>query len=209
MIYGYCRVSTKNQNLKRQIDALITYGIKKENIYKDEVTGVDFKRSGLMSLKSVLTPGDTLVIKEIDRLGRNRKQTTLLIKEFIEKDIEIIVLDMPYLKDFIIEEIKRNKGFMEIMATTLLAMILEISEQERNKIIARTKEGREKAIENGIKFGRKEKISKKKFLYHYKEMIQSDKKPSELQKKMGICKQTYYNYKRKYIKGEKNCDKSK
>lgn len=209
MIYGYCRVSTKHQNLKRQIDALLNYGVEKENIFIDKMTGKTLERDGLKSLKTVLTSGDTLVIKEIDRLGRNRKQTTLLIKEFIENNIEIVALDMPYLKDFIIEEIKRNKGFMEIMATTLLAMILEISEQERNKIIVRTREGREKALEVGVKFGRKEKITKKKFLYHYKEMIQYDGKPIDLQKKLGICKQTYYNYKRKYIKGENAYDKSK
>ena len=166
MVYGYCRVSTKHQNLKRQIDALLNYGVERENIFVDKITGKTLERDGLKSLKTVLTSGDTLVIKEIDRLGRNRKQTTMLIKELIENNVEIIALDMPYLKDFIIEEIKRNKGFMEIMATTLLAMVLEISEQERNKIIVRTKEGRDKALEFGVKFGRKEKISKKKFLYH-------------------------------------------
>lgn len=209
MIYGYCRVSTRHQNLKRQIDALLSYGVKRENIFIDQMTGKTLERDGLKSLKTVLNSGDTLVIKEIDRLGRNRNQTTLLIKEFIENNVEVVVLDMPYLKDFVIEEIKRNKGFMEIMATTLLAMILEISEQERNKIIVRTKEGRDKALEAGIKFGRKEKISKKKFLYHYKEMIEYNGKPIDLQKKLGICKQTYYNYKRKYTKGEIAYDKSK
>ena len=131
MVYGYCRVSTKNQNLKRQIDALIAYGIKEENIYVDEISGVVLKRRGLESLKNVLNAGDILVVKEIDRLGRNRKQTTELIKEFIEKDIEIVALDIPYLKEFILKEIKKDKGFMEIMATTLLSLILEVAEQER------------------------------------------------------------------------------
>lgn len=200
MVYGYCRVSTKNQSLKRQIDALITYGIKEENIYVDEITGVVLKRKGLESLKNVLNTGDTLVVKEIDRLGRNRKQTTELIKEFIEKDIEIVALDIPYLKEFILKEIKREKGFMEIMATTMLSLLLEVAEQERNKILERTKEGKEKALEAGVKFGRKQKLTRQKFVRTYNEMLKDERTPREIQEKLGICKQTYYNYKKRYIK---------
>lgn len=200
MVYGYCRVSTKNQSLKRQIDALIAYGIKEENIYVDEISGVVLKRQGLESLKSVLSTGDTLVVKEIDRLGRNRKQTTELIKEFIEKDIEIVALDISYLKEFILKEIKREKGFMEIMATTMLSLLLEIAEQERNKILERTKEGKEKALEAGVKFGRKQKLTRQKFVRTYNEMLKDERTPREIQEKLGICKQTYYNYKKKYIK---------
>lgn len=200
MVYGYCRVSTKNQSLKRQIDALITYGIKEENIYVDEISGLVLKRRGLESLKNVLNPGDTLVIKEIDRLGRNRKQTTELIKELIDKDIDIVALDIPYLKEFILKEIKKDKGFMEIMATTLLSLILEVAEQERHKILDRTKEGKEKALEAGVKFGRKQKLTRQKFVRTYNEMLKDERTPREIQEKLGICKQTYYNYKKKYIK---------
>ncbi|MCQ8210983.1 recombinase family protein [Cetobacterium somerae] len=200
MVYGYCRVSTKNQSLKRQVDALITYGIKEENIYVDEISGVVLKRRGLESLKNVLNAGDTLVVKEIDRLGRNRKQTTELIKEFIEKDIEIVALDIPYLKEFILKEIKREKGFMEITATTMLSLLLEVAEQERNKILERTKEGKEKALEAGVKFGRKQKLTRQKFVRTYNEMLKDERTPREIQEKLGICKQTYYNYKKRYIK---------
>lgn len=199
MVYGYCRVSTKNQNLKRQIDALIAYGIKEKNIYFDEMSGVVLKRNGLESLKNVLNSGDTLVVKEIDRLGRNRKQTTELIKELIDKDIDIVALDIPYLKEFILKEIKKDKGFMEIMATTLLSLILEVAEQERNKILDRTKEGKEKALEAGVKFGRKQKLTRQKFVRTYNEMLKDERTPREIQEKLGICKQTYYNYKKKYI----------
>ncbi|MCQ9626378.1 recombinase family protein [Cetobacterium somerae] len=211
MIYGYCRVSTKHQNLKRQIDALLAYGIKMENIYIDEITGTSLERKGLKSLKNVLIPGDTLVVKEIDRLGRNRTQTTILIKELIEKNVEIIALDIPYLKDFILKEIKKNKGFMEIMATTLLSLILEVAEQERNKILVRTKEGKEKAKEAGVKFGRKQKLTRQKFVRTYNEMLKDERTPREIQEKLGISKQTYYNYKKIFIekKGAKKYEASK
>lgn len=205
MVYGYCRVSTKHQSLKRQIDALITYGVKRENIFIDEITGTVLDREGLNSLKSVLNAGDTLVVKEIDRLGRNRKQTTELIKEFIEKDIDIIALDIPYLKEFILKEIKKNKGFMEIMASTLLSLLLEVAEQERNKILLRTKEGKDKALEAGVRFGRKQKLTRQKFVRTYNEMLKDERTPREIQERLGICKQTYYNYKKRYIdtKGSK------
>ena len=199
MLYGYCRVSTKNQSLTRQIEALLDYGVKYENIYSDTYTGVQIKRKGLNELRELLNSGDTLVIKEIDRLGRNREQTIELIKEFIAKDIDLIVLDTPYLKDFIIRELKKNEGFMEIMANTLLALILEVAEQERKKILIRTSEGKEKAKKRGVVFGRKVKLTKEIFLEKYKDVVDKKISPKELQEIFSISKQSYYNYIKKYV----------
>lgn len=199
MMYGYCRVSTKNQSLTRQIEALLDYGVIYENIYSDTYTGIQIKRKGLDDLREVLKPGDTLVIKEIDRLGRNRNQTIELIKELIAKDIDLIVLDTPYLKDFIIRELKKNEGFMEIMANTLLALILEVAEQERKKILIRTSEGKEKARNRGVVFGRKVKLTKEIFLEKYKEVESKRISPKEVQEIFSISKQSYYNYVKKYV----------
>ena len=199
MIYGYCRVSTKNQSLTRQIEALLDYGVKYENIYSDTYTGVQIRRKGLNELRELLNSGDTLVIKEIDRLGRNRNQTIELIKELIGKDIDLIVLDTPYLKDFIIRELKKNEGFMEIMANTLLALILEVAEQERKKILIRTSEGKEKAKKRGVVFGRKVKLTKEIFLEKYKDVVDKKISPKEVQEIFSISKQSYYNYVKKYV----------
>lgn len=198
MVYGYCRVSTKNQSLTRQIEALLDYGVKYENIYSDTYTGIQIQRKGLSELRGVLNSGDTLVIKEIDRLGRNRNQTIELIKEFISNDVDLIVLDTPYLKDFIIRELKKNEGFMEIMANTLLALILEVAEQERKKILLRTSEGKEKARKRGVVFGRKVKLTKETFLEKYRDVIEKKKSPKEIQEIFCISKQSYYNYIKKY-----------
>ena len=138
MIYGYCRVSTKHQNLQRQVDALIKYGVNPRFIFTDKYTGQTLNREGLNELISVLKSGDVLVIKEIDRLGRNRKETKDLIVSLIKQDIELVCLDMPYLKEFIIDKIIENEGFIEIMANALLDVILEVAEQERKKIIGST-----------------------------------------------------------------------
>ncbi|MBC2853635.1 recombinase family protein [Cetobacterium sp. 2G large] len=199
MMYGYCRVSTKNQSLTRQVEALLDYGVKYENIYSDTYTGVQIRRKGLNELRELLNSGDILVIKEIDRLGRNRNQTIELIKELIAKDIDLIVLDTPYLKDFIIRELKKNEGFMEIMANTLLALILEVAEQERKKILVRTSEGKEKAKKRGVVFGRKVKLTKEIFLEKYRDVVDKKISPKEVQEIFSISKQSYYNYVKKYV----------
>lgn len=203
MIYGYCRVSTKHQNLQRQVDALIKYGVNPRFIFTDKYTGQTLNREGLNELISVLKSGDVLVIKEIDRLGRNRKETKDLIASLIKQDIELVCLDMPYLKEFIIDKIKENEGFIEIMANALLDVILEVAEQERKKIIGRTSEGRKRAIEEGRKFGRTQKVNLEVFRKYYEKFLKRELKAVEIQKELGISKQCYYNYVL-LLKGEVN-----
>ncbi|MGL4449932.1 MAG: recombinase family protein [Sarcina sp.] len=194
MIYGYCRVSTKHQNFQRQIDALISYGVNERFIFFDKYSGKTLHRDGLNELLSIIKSGDKLVIKEIDRLGRNRKETKELILFFIKENIELICLDMPYLKEFIIDKIKENDGFLEIMANALLDVVLEVAEQERKKIISRTSEGRKKAILDGKKFGRASKVSINLFEEYYEKFLKREMKASEIQKELQISKQSYYNY---------------
>lgn len=194
MIYGYCRVSTARQSLQRQIDALIKYGINPRFIFTDKYSGKGLNRKGLNELLDFIKPGDTIVVKEIDRLGRNRKETKKLIIFFIKNDIELICLDMPYLKEFIIDKIKENSGFLEIMANALLDVVLEVTEQERNKIILRTSEGRKKAKEKGIKFGRIPKLNLEIFKEYYSKFIKRELKAIDIQRELNISKQTYYNY---------------
>lgn len=97
-VYGYARVSTSGQKLDRQLISLIEYGVPKENIKCDEVSGKDFNRENYQLLKNdILREGDTLVIKELDRLGRNMD----LIKEewqyFSKNGINIVIIDTPIL----------------------------------------------------------------------------------------------------------------
>ena len=196
MIYGYCRVSTKHQSLQRQLDTLIKYGISQRFIFSDKYSGKTLDRELLNELLSVLKSGDSIVVKEIDRLGRNRKETKELILHFIKNDIELICLDMPYLKEFIINKIKENEGFMEIMANALLDVILEVAEQERKKIVHSTTEGRKKALSTGTKFGREQKVSIEVFKEYYQKYLAREMKAMDIQKTLGISKQSYYNYAR-------------
>ena len=118
-IYGYMRVSTREQNEDRQRLAMREYGVPEENLYLDKQSGKDFERPGYQELVSRLNAGDTLVIKSIDRLGRNYddilEQWRFLTKE---KQVWITVLDMPFL-DTIADRDLLSRLISEIMLQVL------------------------------------------------------------------------------------------
>lgn len=147
MIYGYARVSSKEQNLARQVEALKNYT---SNIFQDKESGKDFERKEYKKLMRRLKKDDTLVIKSIDRLGRNYD---LIIEEWrkITKDIgaNIKVLDMPLL------DTSQTNGLTGKFISDLVLQILSyVAEQERIFIKERQAEGIRIAKEQGVKFGR-------------------------------------------------------
>ena len=98
MIYAYARVSSRDQNLTRQLDAFAAFGVEKRNIYCDKKSGKNFERKGYLKLMRKLKKGDLLVIKSIDRLGRNYKMITDEWSNIVNKiGADILVLDMPIL----------------------------------------------------------------------------------------------------------------
>lgn len=94
--FGYARVSTLRQNTDRQIQALEKYGIPKQDIFTDRQSGKDFERQGYLLLKeNVLRAGDTLVVKELDRLGRNKAAVKEELEHFRAEGIRVKILDVP------------------------------------------------------------------------------------------------------------------
>jgi DNA invertase Pin-like site-specific DNA recombinase len=128
-IYGYVRVSTKEQNVDRQIEALKEYGITEERVFVDKQSGKDFNRNEYQTLKRFLklNNGSTLVIKSIDRLGRNYKEIINEWQELTkEYNIDIVVLDMSLL------DTRKNKDLMGTFVSDLVLQILSfVAEQER------------------------------------------------------------------------------
>ena len=149
--YGYMRVSTREQNEDRQRLAMREYGVPEENLYLDKQSGKHFERPGYQELLKHLNTGDTLVIKSIDRLGRNYdeilEQWRLLTKE---KQIWITVLDMPFL-DTIADRDLLSRLISEIM----LQVLSYVAQQEREFIHQRQKEGIKAAKLRGVRFGQK------------------------------------------------------
>lgn len=150
-VYGYARVSSREQNEDRQILALQDFGIQKEQIILDKQSGKDFKRQGYESLVAKMGLGDTLVIKSIDRLGRNYneilEQWRILTKE---KGVAIVVLDMPLL------DTRQGKDLTgTLIADIVLQLLSYVAQTEREFIHQRQAEGIAAAKARGIKFGRK------------------------------------------------------
>ncbi len=151
MKYGYIRVSTKEQNIDRQLTAILKEEVEMNKIYIDKASGKDFNRRKYKKLIRKLQEGDELYIKSIDRLGRNYDE---VIKEwnFITKDknAEIIVLDFPLLDT-------RTKAYDltgKFIADIVLQILSYVAQIERENIHQRQMEGIKEAKKRGVKFGR-------------------------------------------------------
>ncbi len=151
MKYGYARVSTREQNIDRQLSAILKEGIAQDRIYVDKASGKDFNRRKYKRMIKKLKEGDELYIKSIDRLGRNYDE---IIKEWNritkEKKTEIIVLDFPLLDT----RSKAKDLTGKFMADIVLQILSYVAQIERENIRQRQREGIVEAKKRGIKFGR-------------------------------------------------------
>lgn len=150
MEYGYIRVSTREQNEQRQVIALNEYGISSKQIFIDKQSGKDFERPNYKRLIRKIKSGDTLVIKSIDRLGRNYEE---ILEQWrvITKETQayIIVLDMPLL------DTKQNRDLTgTLIADIVLQLLSYVAQTEREFIRQRQAEGIAAAKERGVRFGR-------------------------------------------------------
>ena len=149
-VYGYIRVSSKDQKEDRQQIALKEVGVERQNIYVDKQSGKDFNRPQYKKMLRKLKKDDLLYIKSIDRLGRNYEeilqQWQILTKE---KGVDIVVLDMPLL------DTRRGKDLMGTFLSDIVLQVLSfVAENERTNIKQRQAEGIAAAKAQGIKFGR-------------------------------------------------------
>ncbi len=149
--YGYVRVSTKEQNEDRQMIAMREFGVEESHVILDKQSGKDFERPGYRKLLRKLKAGDTLVIKSIDRLGRNYEeileQWRLLTKE---KQVAIVVLDMPLL------DTRQGRDLTGVLIADIVLQLLSyVAQTEREFNRRRQAEGIAAAKARGVHFGRK------------------------------------------------------
>ena len=149
IIYGYARVSTREQNEDRQMIAMQQFGVAQTHIFLDKQSGKDFNRPAYRRLLNILQEGDTLVIKSIDRLGRNYEdileQWRIITKE---KKAAIVVLDMPLL------DTRQNRNLTcTLIADIVLQLLSYIAQTEREFIHQRQAEGIAAARQRGVRFG--------------------------------------------------------
>ena len=184
-VYNYARVSSKDQNVARQEEAFETW-CKENNIdnytkFVDKMSGKNFERNGYQELIKQLKKGDLVVIKSIDRLGRNYD---LIIEEWtrITKTIgaDIVVLDMPLLDT----RSKKDNLTGKFISDIVLQLLSYVAETERNNIRQRQREGIDLALANGTKFGREK-------TYNYNEIkceYDNGTPYAEITSKLGISK---------------------
>ena len=150
-IYGYIRVSSRDQNEERQVRAMEEFGVSPADMIMDKQSGKDFDRPGYKRLIKKIKPGDTLVIKSIDRLGRDYneilEQWRIITKE---KQADIVVLDMPLL------DTRSGRDLTgTLIADIVLQLLSYVAQTEREFIKQRQREGIENARANGVHLGRK------------------------------------------------------
>lgn len=188
-IFGYARVSSKEQNEERQIVAFKNYGIDERDIYIDKQSGKDFDREQYNILKHILRENDILVIKSIDRLGRNYN---MIIDEWkdITKNIkaDIVVIDMPLL------DTTKNKDLLGTFISDLILQILSyVAEQERTFIKQRQKEGISTAMNKGIKFGRPTIEKPQNYDIVVSKWKNKEIRTKEAIEQLGLKTSTFYN----------------
>lgn len=190
-IYGYVRVSTKEQNEDRQLIALREFPVPDSNIFIDKLSGKDFNRPQYRKLLKKLRPGDLLVVKSIDRLGRNYEeilnQWRIITKE---KRTDIVVLDMPLLDT-------RQTG-RDLTGTFVADLVLQIlsyvAQTERENIRQRQLEGIAAAKLRGVRFGRPRKPVPEDFPRLKMEWENKKTTSREAAKQLGISQDTFLRW---------------
>ena len=151
-VYGYVRVSTKDQHEDRQLLAMKEFGVAEKAVYMDKLSGKDFERPQYQRLIKKLRPGDVMVVKSIDRLGRNYSEIQEEWRNITkEKRADIVVLDMPLL-----DTRQKDRDLTGTFVADLVLQILcYVAQIERENIRQRQAEGIAAAKERGVKFGAK------------------------------------------------------
>ncbi len=188
MIYGYVRVSTREQKEDRQLIAMEEYGVSRENIYLDKQSGKDFNRANYIKLVKKLKKGDVLVVKSIDRLGRNYNEIIEQWRQITKvKNADIVVIDMPIL------DTTQNKDLLGTLISDLVLQLLSyVAENERKNIKQRQAEGIAAAKLRGVKFGRPKKYKPEDYMELYERFERGEITQKQAMKIMGACQTTYY-----------------
>ena len=195
-IYGYMRVSSKEQNEDRQKIALTEMGVPENNIYMDKQSGKDFERTQYKRLLRKLNENSVLYIKSIDRLGRNygelNEQWRIITKE---KKADIVVIDMPLL------DTRREKNLLgTFISDVVLALLSYVAENERTNIKQRQAEGIAAAKARGVKFGRPPLPIPQNFYQMHKGWRAGKITIEEAAKACNMCPKTFYSKAVKYEK---------
>lgn len=201
MIIGYARVSSKDQNLARQIEELKIFGC--EKIFTEKESAKNFERPVYSELKKKLRFGDLFVVSDLSRFGRNKEEIMKEWKWFIENEVDIAVLNMPILDT---RKYKELEGVGKLVSEIVLSLLSWMVEEERHRIKAAQRQGIEIAKRQGKYKGRPVKYSikskgKDKIIYDtIISMLDEGSSVMDIHRKTDVSRNTIYKIKREYEK---------
>lgn len=197
-IYGYVRVSSKDQNEDRQLVALKDQNIPISKIFIDKQSGKDFRRPAYEKLMKRAAPGDLILVKSIDRLGRNYEeileQWRIITKE---KRVNIKIIDMPLL-----DTSNKHDLIGTFIADIVLQLLSFVAENERENIRQRQKEGIAAAKNRGVKFGRPMLEYPSDFGIIYQKWKENELSVWDAIQKLNLTKSTFYRMTKRYEEEE-------
>jgi len=195
--WGYARVSTEDQNLDRQLHAIKNYypEIKDEDIFQDKKSGRNFQREQYQKLKAVLREGDTLIIKDTSRLGRNKHEVKKELEWFREQKVTLRILTIPTT----LMEVEGNDSIMELVTAILLEVFTSLDDIDYQERRIKQAEGIARAKERGVYRGRKVmKINKKQFANAFELWNTKRIGIADVERMLGINRRTFYKKAREY-----------
>ena len=188
--YGYARVSTREQNLDRQIDALLQSGVMERDIITDKASGKDFERAGYRALRdTILRDGDTLVVKSLDRLSRSKMQIKRELEYYKAHHIRLKVIDLP---TTMLQLPDGQEWVFDMVNNILIEVLSSIAEQERAVIRQRQAEGIAAAKAKGKRMGRPEAALPKEWEEICAAWTNGEITAKEAAKRAGIGRTTFY-----------------
>lgn len=193
-IFGYVRVSTKEQNLDRQIESLKKFVPDERDIYADKMSGKDLYRPAYQTLRQMVRQGDTVYVHEMARLGRNKSDILQELKYYKEKGVIIRILNLPTtMMDYsIYGDNKMQRTLMDMVNNILIEVLATMAETEREEIHKRQKEGIHAAKNRGAKFGRPVKNFPDTWEDDYRRWKLGQVTAVSLYRKYGMGRSTFY-----------------
>lgn len=210
-IFGYHRTSSNEQHLDRGIKEITDFcknnNMELEKIYTDKQTGKNFNRPRYTIMKEdVLRSGDTLIISELDRLGRNKNDTLKELQYYKENNIRVMILEIPTtLQDLSKLENSMAKMIMDTINNMLIELYATMAQAEIEKKEKRQREGIEakKARGEWDDYGRPRAIDFDIFKEQYQKVVDGELKPFECMRQLGMTKPTFYRYKKQFEEGSR------
>lgn len=195
-VFGYARVSSREQNLDRQIQALKNY-VEEENILTDKASGKNLNRPSYQALKGALglRSGDTLVITSLDRLSRNKADIKKELQWFQKNEIRLKILDLP---TSMVEVAPGQEWILDMIQNILIEVLASIAEQERVMIKNRQREGIEAARIKGKRFGRPRVPYPERFLEVCTAWKKKEITAVQARKELGLTSSTFYRMVRQF-----------